>query len=204
MRLPDANEPTHDVLAVCTANHCRSPVMQYMLAAALGESCTVRSAGTAAVDGVAMHPLAIEVLAARGIDGSAFRSTQLRIAMIDQADLILTAETTHRSAVVALCPNAVNRTFTLLQFARLLQLDHDDSQRDLRRALARAHRGRIGASGNDDLPDPMGSPLPAFAAMADSVISAAATIAAEAGVSTGGPGGSPRRRTEESCSSRTI
>ena len=42
--------------------------------------------------------------------------------LIEQSDLILTAEAKHRASVVAQCPAALHRTFTLVQFARLTHL----------------------------------------------------------------------------------
>ncbi len=214
----------YTVLAVCTANHCRSPVMQFLLGEALGADFDVWSAGVDADDGVPMHPLAIEVLAARGIDGSHFRSRHLRPAMIDEADLVLTADATHRSAVVALRPAAVNRTFALKQFARLLASTHATGHpgvsgdpgvsgvsggTGVAQAIDRARRARVGSTGDDDLADPIGRSADAFVAMAVDVTRAAATIAAEAGVGSGDAASTCRGHpenlhNEETCSFKTT
>lgn len=178
----------YSVLAVCTANLCRSPVMQYLLAEALGPNSSIRSAGTDAVGGAPMHPLSLEVLADRGIDGSSFRSAPLRLDLIDRAHLILTAEGSHRKAVLAMRPNAASRTFTLFQFARLVDSSRAGGERYLGAAIARAHRERIGAVVDDDLADPIGRPRATFVEMADRVAAAAVTIAREAGASTARPG----------------
>lgn len=170
------------ILVVCSANRCRSPAMQFLLQAALGRGYAVRSAGVDAVDGASIHPLTAQALSGFGIDASEFRSRSLQIPLIEQADLILTAEATHRSAVVSLRPNAVNRTFTMLQFARLVRFTGDRPRGGLEHAIDVALRHRVGAAGDDDLADPVALPLSAHVAMTQLVAEAAATIAVAAGV----------------------
>ncbi|TFD31734.1 low molecular weight phosphatase family protein [Cryobacterium cryoconiti] len=111
------------ILVVCTGNVCRSPYMEYAIRhglAAQGIShVEVVSAGTQALIG---HPMAdpiLEALAEDGIDGSRFRAQILTRALVEHADVILTAEASHRSEVARLFPPALRRVFTLRQFARL-------------------------------------------------------------------------------------
>jgi protein-tyrosine phosphatase len=113
------------ILFVCSANLCRSVTAQaYAHRAALDSHQPVEwrfeSAGTdvrpgqrlpAAVES-AMEELRIPVTGRpRLIDEHAARS----------ADLILTAERTHRATVARWFPFAVRSTFTLLQFANLVE-----------------------------------------------------------------------------------
>ena len=55
-----------------------------------------------------------------GEETSDFRSRPVTADAIQAADLILTADRTHRSAVVQLAPSALGKTFCLREFARLL------------------------------------------------------------------------------------
>jgi protein-tyrosine phosphatase len=108
-----------DVLVVCTGNLCRSPMMQAVLSYAL-PGLVVRSAGTAAPAGQSWHPLTLEVLSDAGyhVSGKAHR---LRKQLVRDAKLILTAEGAHRGVVVGLDESAADRTYTLLEAARLLR-----------------------------------------------------------------------------------
>lgn len=155
-----------EVLIVCTANQLRSPMAELLLRRALlrdgdpAHSWHVRSAGLHAADGHPIHPLAREVLLARGaIDETAideFRSRQLAPAMVRSADLVLTAEHVHRERVVALVPDARRRTMTLRQCARLVQADGARRRRPrLATRITRRARTRWTTLG-DDLHDPIG------------------------------------------------
>ncbi|WP_456237999.1 arsenate reductase/protein-tyrosine-phosphatase family protein, partial [Marisediminicola senii] len=106
------------VLVVCTANVCRSPFAAALLANRLvaadpGTTITVSSAGSRAHHGAA----ACEVAAAMATDGGfpilGHASRPLDVSTIEGADLILTAEAAHRSAVSRLVPGARARTFTI-------------------------------------------------------------------------------------------
>lgn len=152
------------ILVVCTGNVCRSPYMEYAirhgLAARGVSSVAVMSAGTRALTG---HRMAEPVLAALeddGIDASAFRAQDLTRALAAGADLILTAEASHRSEVARLLPRALPRIFTVRQFARLLTSDPADDAGlvrlgDLVQHVARL-RGTTQPAGGaaDDVQDP--------------------------------------------------
>jgi protein-tyrosine phosphatase len=114
--------PCFTVLIVCSANHCRSPLAEHLLRA----KCAVRSldwevssAGTSARSGQPMHASAARILTKRGIDTSRWRSRILVRDMIAASDLILTAGEEHSGIIARLAPDALSRTFTLLQFAYL-------------------------------------------------------------------------------------
>lgn len=156
------------VLLVCTANQCRSPMAEMILRHALvqHESALfwdVSSAGTRAEEEQPIYPVARDVLVARGIVVNGFRSRRLTPAMIEESDLVLTAERSHRAEVVSLVPDALHRAFTLNQFARLVgagatsvrgAFTGDDHLAELI-DIARRARSRS-QPGDDDLADPIG------------------------------------------------
>lgn len=113
---------TGHVLTVCTGNVCRSPVMERVLQAAVDErwgpgAIEVSSAGTHALVGEAVDTLALRELTAMGADGTGFAARRLESRMVRRADLVLTATRRHRSAVVQLHPQAMRRTFAVLDLA---------------------------------------------------------------------------------------
>jgi protein-tyrosine phosphatase len=93
--------------------------------------------------------------------------------MLASADLVLTAERMHRVACASLAPAKVRQTFTLRQFARMVDavppppgLD-ERTVPDRMRALvqqvdANRHLVRSVPSEEDDLTDPVGRPIEAF------------------------------------------
>lgn len=114
------SEPTpFRVLAVCTGNISRSPVVERLLALRLGPSVSVRSAGTAALVGEPIDPPMAALLAEAGGDVAGFEARQVTERLLVEADLILALTRDHRSRVVELAPATVRRSYTLLEFARL-------------------------------------------------------------------------------------
>lgn len=175
------------VLIVCSANHCRSPLAEFFLRAAIRESTqgwSIASAGTQARDGVPMHELATELLAERGIDSDWWSSQRLTGSLVATADLVLTAELSHRSEVVTLDPRALRKTFTLLQFARLSeQVEPVPALGGRPRGpelLARATAARSELQPNprelDEIGDPMGQGMHAFQDCAATITAAIAEI----------------------------
>lgn len=144
---------------VCTGNICRSPVAAAVLAAAL-PGAEVRSAGTNAVVGAPADPTMSTLAGELGHDLSGHRSRRLVAPLVDQADLVVTMTREHRSAVVALVPRAVRRTFTLVELARVVdELAHPLSGATLRAdvpALAGLRHPHPDGPSADDIPDPYG------------------------------------------------
>ncbi|MWB98674.1 low molecular weight phosphatase family protein [Agromyces seonyuensis] len=120
-----------EVLAVCTGNICRSPVIERLLEARFAEVgviAQVRSAGTAAMLGAGMPDEAFDLL--ERYDGSTrdHSPRQLTAADLRRADLVLTATRSHRAAVAALAPERAYRAFVLAEFARLAETALDDDR----------------------------------------------------------------------------
>lgn len=109
------------VLAVCTGNISRSPVVERLLALRLGPTVSVRSAGTAALVGEPIDPPMAVLLAEVGGDPGGFEARQVTERLLTEADLILTLTRDQRSRVVELAPATVRRSYTLLEFARLVR-----------------------------------------------------------------------------------
>jgi protein-tyrosine phosphatase len=154
------------VLTVCTGNICRSPAVERLLAARLGDDSQVlaTSAGTRAVVGSPVSGPMVPLMRAAGASADAFVARQLTPAIVREADLVLALTRQHRSTVVDLHPAAVRRTFTLRELARLAAtVDPDDlppgSPAERLAALvplAAAERGRNhhARAGDDDVIDP--------------------------------------------------
>lgn len=159
------------VLMVCTANQCRSPLAEHILRERLSETdrgWRISSAGTHATTGTRMQRDAAQILSERGISARGWRSRQLDRTMIDEADLILTAEHRHRELILAAAPEAQRRTFTLLQFARLVGRGGRNGARPASDLIDAALDGLDSSqpSRSDNLSDPIGQPLRQYRACA--------------------------------------
>ena len=151
------------ILFVCTGNVCRSPYLEWGLRAALasadGPVLRLTSAGVAPLIGHPMSSYLLDRLQSRGIDASEFRARALTEGMVARADVVLTASREHRGLIVRQMPSAATRTFTVLQFARLLhgRPSSGNGGADLPAlvSIAQQSRGLAGASTeHDDIEDP--------------------------------------------------
>jgi protein-tyrosine phosphatase len=142
------------VLFVCVGNVCRSPLGQLLLAAHLpAERFDVSSAGVMAMVGETMTQEAAVHLEPHGLSADGFVSRQLTPAIVEESDLVLTATREIRSRVLEEVPSAMRRTFTVREFAALL--DQVEPGTDLRDLVARAAAVRSSAVLDDyDITDP--------------------------------------------------
>lgn len=95
------------LLFVCTGNTCRSPMAALIAAAEaerLGASLEFRSAGLAAGEGMPASDGALRAAAARGLDLSGHRSSQLGAEDLEWADLVLGMTHGHVDAVRGRAP----------------------------------------------------------------------------------------------------
>ena len=123
-----------NVLTVCTANICRSPAAATLLRRGLDDllpQATVASAGVSAEDGREACDLTSalvgEFVAGQGSgqvpavgvveESAGHASRRLTREHVEQADLILAMDRSHRSAIAVLLPSSRPRTFTLRQAA---------------------------------------------------------------------------------------
>ena len=104
------------VLTVCIGNICRSPMAEGVLRAQCreaGHDIRVESAGIQALSGRPADPLAVELLAARGIDITGHVARQLTYEILRDFDLVLVMEAQHQQRIEQLAPLARGRVFTL-------------------------------------------------------------------------------------------
>jgi protein-tyrosine phosphatase len=103
------------------------------------------------------------LLRSNGVADGAFAARRLTESLVKDADLVLALTRAQRSLIVELCPPAVRRTFTVREFARLLdELDSsalaDGTAAERLKAampLAIAQRSfRRASSQDDDVIDP--------------------------------------------------
>jgi len=183
------------ILVVCRANLCRSPMAERLTShllsgrsAARAAGIVVHSAGTHATDGQPMHPWARKALVSHGVLDDDFLSRRLQPALLQQANLVLTASRVERAHCARLAPTSMKRTFTLFQFARLasimpgapLNTLATPAQRlaavlasvPLLRTLAPAE-----TADDDDLPDPVSGPVAGFQQCAQQISRAVERIA---------------------------
>lgn len=113
------------LLFVCSGNTCRSPMAMALARKLVAEQLkitedqlddrgiAVLSAGTFAQAGARATPQAVEAVKDLGADLSKHRSRPLTPELIHSADAIYTMGRSHRAAVLALAPSAIEKTFTL-------------------------------------------------------------------------------------------
>jgi protein-tyrosine phosphatase len=175
-----------EILVLCTANVCRSPMAQAMLArelAARGEPARVTSAGVAGGGAAPVPGEVAAVLAGYGLDVTGHRSAAVTAADLCRADLILTMAREHLRHAVVLEPGAWPRAFTLRELARRAgQAGARAPGEPLARWLARAHTGRtrmalLGDGEPDDVPDPFGGRLSDYQRAAAQISGAVAELA---------------------------
>ena len=169
--------PRFAVLAVCTANICRSPMMEALLRDRLDHArFEVASAGVQGWRGHPMDRMAEMELRRFGLNAVTFRSHPIDTYLIESADLILTAERSHRARLLEDEPRALRWTFTLREFAGLCEMFPDIT--DLHELVAEAARGRHRFDGDPDIGDPFRRSPQVHRETADAIDAAATTIAA--------------------------
>ena len=173
---PSAPTAPFRVLFVCVGNVCRSPVGERLLASRLpSDRFEVSSAGVGAMVGYAMSRYAAEELTSYGGDPTGFAARQLTDEIVEQSDLVLTATRELRSQVLAEVPAALRRTFTVLEFAALLEHAEGATPAALVRWAA-VHRSSA-AGIEQDVPDPYRRGVEAHARSAATIDAAVQQIA---------------------------
>lgn len=113
------------ILTVCTGNICRSPVAERLLQAGLEQvlpgGFEVRSAGTRAMVGNPIQPLSADIVRMYGGTEKGFAARQLTPKILRDTDIVLTMTSKHRGEVLQLDASLLKRTFTIREFARMLE-----------------------------------------------------------------------------------
>lgn len=110
------------ILVVCTANICRSPVVEALLrvkltAAGLND-WTVSSAGTWASEGNLASQHSVTLMTNRQLDIQPHRSQPVTASLMAQTDLILCMETGHVRMLKRAYPEHKEKIFTLRQMVQ--------------------------------------------------------------------------------------
>ncbi len=172
---------------VCTANICRSPIAESLLAKRWegsqgldgGKLLEISSAGFL-TSGIPSPKEAIDVGHEFGIDISSHLSRQVSPDQIAASDLILTMTRQHVIAISAIDDTAFTKTFSLKELIRRSEaITPGDQLRDWLRRLneRRDRRELLGVSQVDDVADPYGRPIEIYrsvtgelAALTDSIL----------------------------------
>lgn len=166
------------VLVICTANACRSPVVEQLVndrLAAHGIPAVVRSAGTHGGP-TPVHRYTSQAAAEVGLDLSNHRPRRVTAEILadEGSDLVLTMTRIHSAAVSELGPGVADRTFTLPELVRLAESHGIDpltsSPQEWVAALARDRKRRSSVTGGqgteaDDVADPYSGPRHGHRAM---------------------------------------
>jgi protein-tyrosine-phosphatase len=145
------------ILTVCTANVCRSPLMELLLRDRLDAGrFEVASAG---VMGWRDAPV----------------DSMVRLELARLGVVVVTATREHRASVLELDPGALRKTFTLLELSALVEGRTAES---LPALVADAARRRSTAPTRLDVPDPFRRSPAVHRSTADLIDHATATLAA--------------------------
>ncbi|WP_138442013.1 low molecular weight phosphatase family protein [Sinomonas susongensis] len=171
------------ILTVCTGNICRSPLAERLLQSGLDEAApgvfAVTSAGVRALAGQPAHPRSAELAARLGSSLEAFEARQLTQRHLEEAALVLILAEEHRGPVLALAPSVLKRTFTLREFARIVEILPGPSTRETvadawRRYVVDGervrHQVRLDDPSLNDVADPFGLDASAYERMAEELI----------------------------------
>lgn len=112
---------TKEVLFVCTANICRSPMAETIFDALVsdaGISYEARSAGVAALVGEPMAPNAAAALEEVGVYAGEHHARQVIKPMLEEADLVLAMTPKHVAALRRLSEVSSHKIYTLPEYAR--------------------------------------------------------------------------------------
>ena len=119
-----SGECVRQILFVCAANMCRSPMAEGLMQRKLeregraGEICAA-SAGVRAVDGARATWNAITIMSERSVDIAGHRSRALTREIVEDAALILTMEREHAEAIKTRFPQHAHRVYLLSEMAGL-------------------------------------------------------------------------------------
>ena len=110
------------VLVICTANICRSPMAMGLLrqriaADGLTDQISVSSAGVYGLDGEAASVPGVELLAERAVDISDHRAHTVTARDMETADLVLVMEESHRRTLFHNYPHLLYKVFLFSEMA---------------------------------------------------------------------------------------
>ncbi len=173
------------IVAVCTGNVCRSPMAEALLRhdlAVRGIVADVSSVGMLDLFSDA-DPLAVRVLAERGLDISMHQSRLMTEENLSGADFVLCMTREHVRAVALLDPSIYPRTFTLRELVRRAQAVGGPAkgqpvwQWSVSLTADRKFADLLGDSPLDDIEDPLGRSAEFFREIASQIAELTSALA---------------------------
>lgn len=161
-----------EILLLCTANLCRSPMAEAVLLAQLAQrdlATQVRSAGFLKA-GQHPPPEVAAALARWGLSPPSRSSREVSAEELRRADLVLCMERAHVREAAVLEPSMWPRIFTLKELVRRASdVSPRTPEESIAAWLARIHAERdrsdlLGSSPLDDIADPYGKKVSAYEA----------------------------------------
>jgi protein-tyrosine-phosphatase len=164
-----------DILLVCTANQCRSPMAEGLLRRLLARAGVGAQVGSAGLlpGGARATPHAIATMAARGVDISDHVSRTIDPEMVDTTPLVLGMARLHVREACVLYGAPIERTFTLKEVVRRgEQAGGREADESVAAWLRRVGAGRrtsdlVADDPVDDIADPVGRPRAEYEDTAD-------------------------------------
>jgi protein-tyrosine phosphatase len=165
-----------EILVVCSANQCRSPMAEGFLRAELAShaiDAIVRSAGVMALADMPPTEDAIATMARAGVDIGAHRSQAVVSGDVEHADLVLGMTRAHVRELVLDVPSAWPRTYTLKEIVRRAEkqgpraLHENVGEWITRIGALRQPAELVGSDPVDDIDDPIGQPRSVYEAVAN-------------------------------------
>ncbi|WP_084535431.1 arsenate reductase/protein-tyrosine-phosphatase family protein [Nocardia yamanashiensis] len=159
------------VLFVCSGNVCRSVIAERLTLAVAADhgldDLSAESAGVRALVGFPVEPLAAQTITGLGGDPGNFKARRLKPEMVHRADLVLTMTDKLRDQVRELVPEALPRTFTLLEAYRIAKVSGA-------RTVVGLHAARddLAYVGRENISDPVGLSAQAFCEVGDRIAEA--------------------------------
>ncbi|WP_439847960.1 low molecular weight phosphatase family protein [Nocardia nova] len=156
------------VLFVCSGNVCRSVIAERLTRAVAAEhgldDLTAESAGTRALVGFGVDPLAAQTITGLGADPGNFSARKLKPEMVTRADLVLAMTEQIRDHIIDLVPAARPRTFTLLEAYRVTKVSGA-------RTIAQIDSARndLALVGRENIADPVGLSSEKYCAVGDRI-----------------------------------
>ena len=111
------------VLVICIGNICRSPMAEALLRQRVpAADVQIASAGTHAMLGSPIDPLAQAVLHLHQVPTQRHRARQVERSMLQQADLILLMENAQLASILRLAPEVRGKTFLIGKWQHQMEI----------------------------------------------------------------------------------
>ncbi|MTE13901.1 arsenate reductase/protein-tyrosine-phosphatase family protein [Nocardia aurantiaca] len=159
------------VLFVCSGNVCRSVIAERLTLAVAAEhglqELSAESAGVRALVGFPVEPLAAQTIVGLGGNADNFKARRLKADMVHRADLVLAMTEQIRDQVRELVPEAIPRTFTLLEAYRIAKVSGARTVVGLHAA-----RNDLAYVGRENISDPVGLSAQQYCDVGDKIAEA--------------------------------